>query len=87
VDVLSGSCANSMTTGTTLGKNLDADTAAAGGSPPQNQPAPVPPPGGLGSFLSLPDWVLPVGAGILGLGVVAWLASSVAKFRRSKAAT
>jgi hypothetical protein len=81
-DILPGSCANSMNTGTTLGKNLDSDTAAAGGSPPTNLPAPTVPPGGLGALLGLPDWVLPVGAGILGLGVVAWLASSVAKFRR-----
>lgn len=72
----SATCTNQINTATTLAQNLSKDITAAGGVAPTNLPAtPPPPPGGpLGSlFPSIPDWVLPVGAGIVGLGLVAYL--------------
>lgn len=82
---LGSSCQNAVATTQTYQANLDADTRAAGGAPPANQPAPTVPPGGLSGLLGLPDWALPVGASVLGVGVLAWLVSSLAKFRRRPA--
>lgn len=74
---------------TNLNSLITTASAAAGQAPPALvDPAQLPqPPASPFSalFPSIPSWVLPVGAGIIGLGLVAWLTSSVAKFRRRPA--
>ncbi|MHB8734278.1 MAG: hypothetical protein ACYC6M_03140 [Terriglobales bacterium] len=79
---LGGACAEDVSQAQTQIANVNSLIQAASPSTPVTDPSklPVPPPGGL--FPSIPSWVLPVGAGIIGLGLVAWLVSSATKFRR-----
>lgn len=75
-DISGTTCANQIGTANTLAQNLSAAITAAGGTPPSNLPTVTPPPPGSalgGLFPSIPDWVLPVGAGVVGLGLVAYL--------------
>jgi hypothetical protein len=72
----SSTCNQYVTQGNQLYANLNAKITSAGGTPPTAAPPAPPDPNSslLSNVLpSIPSWVLPVGAGIVGLGLIAYL--------------
>ena len=80
--MLGQSCTDAVTQANQLANSLvSASTATQLPiAPSANNPPAVPPPTNpLNPLSYIPSWVLPVAAGLIGLGLLAWLASSASK--------